>query len=905
MSLLTKKFTRGSLKRASGGGTSLTNESGDPSKAELNQLEMSRARNKSMQNQNVLNKQRRHRSLSRDPSSRYHSVTGAVRKAPNFSHPNDDCSQAYNEAELLTQMSSLTEPTWAPSDLGRSDINSTHHRQNQPIQRSRTGNYNNGRRQSRSQYYNPRGHQHRATITISTGKDRKERKVLLLDSRNENEENNGPKHNESSHGARDHSDGNYGYHERASVRTEGIEVHRIERDESREDREDTTTNVDHLPTLQTRDSDLRDDIPHNNDSLSTPRIGPISSRARSRTRREGDGNSVSRTRGRSGRSSSDCKSLNRSSSLSSRRSTQSARTGLTAPTISKVSTMTTSSSASIFSRKSTTENPRTTSETTISSTKNRSSSVPKTMSDSKRKQRTLSVPPLAQKSKEMQRSGNDAIKNSGQNDKIVSAKQTSSEFNNEFFDSILDTCSTMEDATTFSSQSQLRSHAISSRSPGVSPLDSPPTPSSAIEAARISLRPRLRRSSSNRSVSSAQSESMLSSASSRQRETSFGRIIQEPLRPPSVTPTSPTLTRYASRTHKLAQDAHAKRIHKQKQQKRQEEERVEKQRQKKVEEKLRRKEARAASLAILSDGEEPQHTTINTLLYDFLIFHLLLLLSFPRYLLSFLWSQTFSKKWSARRKTVLVTGASSPLASETARQFAAAGANIILVSHSAISSADDLDWLVEECQELGCSKVQSYSADLSNSVSAELTLRQAAKDFNDTFDVVILNGENKSHGCLFEEIVDVHQIDKMVKENTTGCMMTLHFALKHIPKTSDSRIVILSSTSGLVASPYKSVYGATQHALKGFCDSIRMELNNNYTERRAPKICYASFPDLVGQYIHHPDADSHMLRMGAGNPPMKTRSWAAIPLQQAVHDLLEAVSSGQRDFGSPRHVQAW
>eukprot|EP00536_Pseudo-nitzschia_multiseries_P007274 jgi/Psemu1/304744/fgenesh1_kg.168_\ len=129
--------------------------------------------------------------------------------------------------------------------------------------------------------------------------------------------------------------------------------------------------------------------------------------------------------------------------------------------------------------------------------------------------------------------------------------------------------------------------------------------------------------------------------------------------------------------------------------------------------------------------------------------------------------------------------------------------------------------------------------------------------------------------------------------------------MKYIPKTSESRIVILSSTSGLVASPYKSVYGATQHALKGFCDSIRIELNNNYTKGGSPKLCYASFPELAGQYIQHANADTHMSRMGADKPPMKTRSWAAIPMQRAVHGLMEAITLGEREFGSPRYVQAW
>lgn len=45
--------------------------------------------------------------------------------------------------------------------------------------------------------------------------------------------------------------------------------------------------------------------------------------------------------------------------------------------------------------------------------------------------------------------------------------------------------------------------------------------------------------------------------------------------------------------------------------------------------------------------------------------------------------------------------------------------------------------------------------------------------------------------------------------------------------------------------------------------------------------------------------------MGADTTPMKTHSWAGVPLQEAVHDLLEAISSGKRDFGAPRYVNFW
>jgi len=924
MPLLTKKFTRDSLKRANGGGAGIPNESEDSSQAE-----MVRARIKSMRSRNALNQQqRRHRSLSRGPSSPYRSfglenvkakMDPGGPKIPNPSHPNDEYSQAYNEAELITQMSSLTEPTWAASVVGGADINPSHHRQNHQNQRNRTGTYNNFRHQTRFQHKNARVHQSRATITVSTANDHKQTKVLLLDSIGKGKVNARPSKTNSNHG----------HHERTSVGTEGIEVHHMDRDEGREDEGDDKTIAMNTGRFSkdTACSEMRDDVPGDDVALSTHKIRHSSSRRRSKTRREGVENSTSRTRGRSGRPSSNRKSKKRSSSVSSQRSKQSARTASTKATVSKYSSSSASLSTSVPLRKSKTEPPtatrrrRTTRGEKKSSTIIRSSSVPPSTSHSKRNQRTLSVPPQIFNTKETQKVKSDSTSNGKDSDDVVTTRinqcdktdehkqnlKTNSESNNSNArDAILDTASTMAETVSFQLKSQSTAcFATRYRNPRLSAVvDLPSTPSSAVQAARVSLRTRLRRSNSNQSDSSAQSESIVSTNSNQVNWTE--KALQKPQKLPSVTPASPSKAVYTSRTHKLAQDVLAKKIHEQRKERRHELEMEQERQQQEEGKKLLRKELRVAVSAIEIVGEEPCHTTATTLLFDFIVFHLLILFALPQRAILYLWSRTFSNKWSPRHKNVLVMGANSTLGSETARQFATDGANLILVSHSTTSSENDTNWLVEECHELGSGKIRCYSADLSNAVSTELTLRQAAKAFDNTFDVVILNGENKSHGCLFEEIVDVHQIEKMVTENTLGCIMSLHYLLKYVPKTCDSRIVILSSISGMVASPYRSVYGATQHALKGFSDSIRMELNDTYTERRAPKICFASFPELVGQNIHHRDnLDSRMSWMGADVAPMKTHSWAGIPLQQAVHNLLGAITSGERDFGAPRYVNAW
>jgi NADP-dependent 3-hydroxy acid dehydrogenase YdfG len=256
--------------------------------------------------------------------------------------------------------------------------------------------------------------------------------------------------------------------------------------------------------------------------------------------------------------------------------------------------------------------------------------------------------------------------------------------------------------------------------------------------------------------------------------------------------------------------------------------------------------------------------------------------------------QYFTKpRWSAKGKCILITGASSGIGAEIARQYAAQGARVALVART----SEDLDRVAEECRELGSSKALYYAADLANPVSIKLAMKQAMKDFGH-FDVVILNA-GRSQGCYFEEIKDPSQIESMIKLNVNGAITCLHYVLPQVPKHKASRIVFISNTAGIVAAPYQSVYSATKHALSGFANSLRIELKTTYGHE-SPKICLVSFPEVSGTRYNTSRMD-----MGAKLPPAKWYSWAGMPLAQAVHTLLPAVAAGKREFGSPTKFNLW
>jgi short-subunit dehydrogenase len=257
---------------------------------------------------------------------------------------------------------------------------------------------------------------------------------------------------------------------------------------------------------------------------------------------------------------------------------------------------------------------------------------------------------------------------------------------------------------------------------------------------------------------------------------------------------------------------------------------------------------------------------------------------FPEKIIVKLFSRS---RWTAQGRTILITGASSGIGAEMARQYALEGAKLALVART----TENLDRVEQECRELGASKVIHYSADLSNSTSTQLAMKQAIKDFG-KFDIVVLNA-GRCQGCYFEEIKDPQQIDQMIKLNFNGSVTCLHYLLPHIPKSNDSRIVVISNTAGIVAAPYQSIYSGTKHALTGFSNSLRIELGNTYGTK-SPKVCLVNFPEISGTKINAGRMD-----MGAKLPPAKWYQWVGKPLPHAVHELLPAIAAGKRDFGQP------
>jgi len=89
---------------------------------------------------------------------------------------------------------------------------------------------------------------------------------------------------------------------------------------------------------------------------------------------------------------------------------------------------------------------------------------------------------------------------------------------------------------------------------------------------------------------------------------------------------------------------------------------------------------------------------------------------------------------------------------------------------------------------------------------------------------VLANNAGGTMWTNFEDIADTSIFEKMIRLNYLGSVYCTYYALPHLKK-SKGLIVAVSSVAGLTGIPTRTAYAASKHALFGFFDSLRIELD--------------------------------------------------------------------------------
>ena len=166
-------------------------------------------------------------------------------------------------------------------------------------------------------------------------------------------------------------------------------------------------------------------------------------------------------------------------------------------------------------------------------------------------------------------------------------------------------------------------------------------------------------------------------------------------------------------------------------------------------------------------------------------------------------------------QVIVITGASSGIGLVTARMAAQRGASLVLAARS----EEPLKRLTAELNKAGAQAVYVV-ADVAEEEDMEKIADQAMAHFGG-FDTWVNNAGVSIYGRLAE--VSRDDMRRLFETNFWGVVNGSLVAARHLRQRGGA-IINVGSTLSDRAIPLQGIYCASKHAVKGFTDSLRMEL---------------------------------------------------------------------------------
>lgn len=163
--------------------------------------------------------------------------------------------------------------------------------------------------------------------------------------------------------------------------------------------------------------------------------------------------------------------------------------------------------------------------------------------------------------------------------------------------------------------------------------------------------------------------------------------------------------------------------------------------------------------------------------------------------------------------TVLISGASSGIGAELARQAIAKGSRVGLVARS----KDSLESLRLELGD----RCVAAPADVTQPDQLAEAVQAVAQALGPV-DIVVNNAGIGLYGAFLD--ADVDEIDRLMRTNYLGVVHMLKAVLPGMVERRRGHVVTVGSIAGRIGAPFEAAYSASKFAVTGLTEALSVEL---------------------------------------------------------------------------------
>lgn len=169
-------------------------------------------------------------------------------------------------------------------------------------------------------------------------------------------------------------------------------------------------------------------------------------------------------------------------------------------------------------------------------------------------------------------------------------------------------------------------------------------------------------------------------------------------------------------------------------------------------------------------------------------------------------------------KTVIITGGSEGVGAATARLFADAGANLMLVARS----KKNLESVASELRDK--TRVELFAMDVTDTDACVDLFKKADFEFG-RIDILVNNAGFHARGNVRD--VPAAELGRIIDVNLKAPIMLTRLALPYLEEAGGGAIINVASLHGRLASVGASTYSSSKFGLRIFTLALREELEGS------------------------------------------------------------------------------